>query len=101
MSAAIAAYKTGGISIYGAAKQCNVPRMTLSYRIHGKVSTDPIVGHPTLLSKEEDSLVNYIKYMNARKFPIDWSQVIILAWAIHLKRKEEKRSFGDKGPTLK
>ena len=75
MSAAITAYKTGGggISIYGAAKQYNVPRMTLSDRIRGKVSTDPIVGHPTVLSKEEDSLVNYIKYMNARKFPVDRS----------------------------
>ena len=57
------------ISIYGAAKQYNVPRMTLSDRIHGKVSTDPIVGHPTVLSKEEeDSMVNYIKYMHERKF---------------------------------
>ena len=71
MSAAITAYKMGGIiiSLYGAAKQYNVPRMTLSDRIHGKVSTDPIVGHPTVLSKEEDdSMVNYIKYMHERKF---------------------------------
>ena len=53
--------RNGGnvISLYGAAKQYNVPRMTLSDRIHGKVSTDPIVGHPTVLSKEEeDSMVN-------------------------------------------
>ena len=47
------------ISLYGAAKQYNVPRMTLSDRIHGKVSTDPMVGHLTVLSKEEeDSMVN-------------------------------------------
>ena len=102
MSAAITAYKMGGISLYGAAKQYNVPRMTLSDRIHGKVSTDPVVGHPTVLSKEEeDSLVNYIKYMHERKFPVDRTQVMMLAWAIDLKIEEVKRSFGDKGPTLK
>ena len=54
-----------------------------------------------MLSKEEeDSLVNYIKYMHARKFPVDRSQVIMLAGAIDQKR-EVKRSFGDEGPTLK
>ena len=37
-----------------------------------------------MLSKEEeeDSLVNYIKYMHARKFPVDRTQVMMLAWAI-------------------
>ena len=54
-----------------------------------------------MLSKEEDSLVNYIKYMHARKFPVDRSQVMMLAWAIDIKGEEEKSSFGDKGPTLK
>ena len=50
------------ISRYGAAKQYNVPRMTLSDRTHGKVSTDPVVGHPTVLSKEEeDSMVTAVK----------------------------------------
>ena len=102
MSAAITAYKMGGISLYGAAKQYNVPMMTLSDRIHWKVSTDPVVGHPTVLSKEEeDSLVNYIKYMHERKFAVDRTQVMMLAWAIDLKREEVKRRFGNTGPTLK
>ena len=52
-----------------------------------------------MLSKE-DSLVNYIKYMHARKFPVDRTQVMMLAWDIDIKG-EEKSSFGDKGPTLK
>ena len=82
MRAAIAAYKTEGMSIYKAAKQYNVPRMTLSDRVHGKVSADPIVGHTctTVLPKdEEDSLVNYIKFAHVRKFPVDRSQVMTLA----------------------
>ena len=41
------------ISLYGAAKQYNVPRMTLSDRINGKVSTDPIVGHPPCCPKKK------------------------------------------------
>ena len=51
-----------------------------------------------MLSKEEeeDSLVNYIKYMHARKFPVDRTQVMMLAWAIGIKGEEEKSSFGDK-----
>ena len=52
MRAAIAAYKKEGMSIYAAAKQYNVPRMTLSDRVHGKVAADPIIGHPSLTNQK-------------------------------------------------
>ena len=93
--------KDDGMSIYAAAKQHGIPRMTLSDRVLGKVAINAQIGHPTALSMcEEDSLLHYITYMHKRRFPIDRSQVIALAWAIDLKREPEKRVFGGQGPSL-
>ena len=87
MRQALAACKDGGMSLYASAKRYGVPRMTLSDRVLGKVAVNPQIGHPTALTKcEEDSLMNYIAYMHDRRFPIDRSQVVRLAWAIDLKR---------------
>ena len=79
-----------------AAKQHALPIMTLSDRVLGKVAINAQIGHPTALSMcEEDWLLHYIRYMHERRFPIDRSQVIALAWAIDLTRV-----FGGQGPSL-
>ena len=101
MRQALAACKDRGMSMYASAKRYGVPRMTLSDRMLGKVAVNARIGHPTALTKcEEDALMNYIDYMHNRRFPIDRSQVISLAWAIDLKRDPGKRVFGAQGPTL-
>ena len=111
MRKALSSCKDDGMSIYAAAKQHGIPRMTLSDRVLGKVAINAEIGHPTALSMcEEDSLLHYITYMHERRFPIDRSQVIALAWAIDLKREPEKREpekrepekrvFGGQGPSL-
>ena len=91
MRKALSSCKDDGMSIYAAAKQHGIPRMTLSDRVLGKVAINAQIGHPTALSMcEEDSLLHYIRYMHERRFPIDRSQVIALAWAIDLKLEPEK-----------
>ena len=101
MRKALSSCKDDGMLIYAAAKQHGIPRMTLSDRVLGKVAINAPIGHPTALSMcEEDSLLHYITYMHERRFPIDRSQVIALAWAIDLKREPEKRVFGGQGPSL-
>ena len=97
MRKALSSCKDDGMSIYAAAKQHAIPRMTLSDRVLGKVAINAQIGHPTALSMfEEDSLLHYISYMRERRFSIDRSQVTVidLAWAIDLKREPEKRVFG-------
>ena len=101
MKLAVDACRDGTMSIYAAAKRFKVPRMTLSDRVHGKVGTDPQVGHPKSLTDEEEiAITSYISYMYERRFPVDRNQVIRLAWAIDLKREKAKRVFGDNGPSL-
>ena len=99
MRLALEACRDGSMTIYGASKQYGVPRMTLSDRVSGKSTKN--VGRPTSLKlSEEDSLLHYIRYMYQRRFTIDRSQVIGLAWAIDLKRDTQSRVFGEKGPSL-
>ena len=100
MQAAFNACKNEHISVYAAAKRYNVPRMTLSDRMLGKVSLKSTTGHPLSLTREEEaSIVSYVEYMHERRFPITRSQVISLAWAVDLKR-ESGRAFGENGPSL-
>ena len=78
-----------GDSLSAAAKKVNVPRMTLSDRLRERVTIDAKIGRPSALTYEEErSLVGYIQYMHERRFPIDRSQVMQLAWAVDLKRNE-------------
>ena len=102
MKQAMAACVEGKKSIYAAAKEYNVPRTTLSQRVRGKVDLEASAGRPKALSTdEENSLVNYIKYMHTIRFPVDRSQVIGIAWAIDLKRDVNDRVFKETGPSLK
>ena len=99
MRRALTEVHAGTLTISAASKEYNIPRMTLSDRFHKKVAVDARVGRPGALSKaDEDSLVHYIKYMYERRFPVERSQVLSLAWAIDLKM--EQRSFGENGPSL-
>ena len=99
MRKALSSCKDDGMSIYAAAKQHGIPRMTLSDRVLGKVAINAQIGHPTALSMC-DWLLHYITYMHERRFPIDRSQLIALAWAIDLKREPEKRVFDGQGRSL-
>ena len=70
----------GECSIYAAAKQFHVPRTTLTQRVHGKGERNALTGRPTALTvQEEQSLVNYVKYMHQIRFPVDRSQIISIA----------------------
>ena len=101
MRRALGACNDDSMSIYAAAKQYGVPRMTLSDRVLGKVAATAQMGHPTALTRcQEDSLLHYIAYMHDRRFPINRSHVIALAWAIDLKCEPERQVFGEKGPSL-
>ena len=101
MSKAYKAAKLGQMSIAQASKTYNVPRMTLSDRVKGKVAMDAQMGASTVLtSKDEISLVNYIEYMAQRGFPLSVSQVIGFAWCI-AKEHPGARVFNESGPTEK
>ncbi|VDI43001.1 Hypothetical predicted protein [Mytilus galloprovincialis] len=83
MSEAYKAAKLGQMSIAQASKTYNVPRMTLSDRVKGKVAMNAKMGASTVLTSEDEiSLVNYIEYMAQRGFPLSVSQVIGFAWCI-------------------
>ena len=102
MNLAVDMCLNGECSIYAAAKQFQVPRTTLSQRVHGKVERNALTGRPTALTvQEEQSLVNYVKYMHQIRFPVDRSQIISITWSIDLKRDKEKRIFKESGPSLK
>ncbi|VDI05778.1 Hypothetical predicted protein [Mytilus galloprovincialis] len=101
MSKAYKAAKLGQMSIAQASKTYNVPRMTLSDRVKGKVAMDAKMGASTVLTSEDEiSLVNYIEYMAQRGFPLSVSQVIGFAWCI-AKEHPGARVFNESGPTEK
>ena len=81
------------MSIYSAAKEYNVPPTSLSQHVRGNVAVDVPAGHQASSADEENSLVNYlyIKHMHTVQLPVDRSQVISIAWAIDLKRKNIER----------
>ena len=88
-------------SISAAVKECEVPRMTLSDRVEGKVPMDVKLGRPPVLGDDhEAALVRYIHYMADHQYPITRTQVIGLAWVIALRQGNEcfNRSTG---PSLK
>ena len=97
MSSAYIAVK-GGLSISAAAKRFNVPRMTLSDRISGRVKLKSKMGVKTALSSEEESaLCNYITYMANRGFPLTIQQILGFAWCI--AKEHGKRVFTKNGPS--
>ena len=88
------------ISISQAAKDYNIPRKTLADRKNKRWNSDK-VGHPTILTPEEESsLKNYIFYMASHAFPLNIKQIKGFAWALLIRSGREKQ-FKERGPTEK
>ena len=102
MLSAMAAVLESKMKCGSAAKKFNVPRKSLENRIKGRVQHGTKSGPATSLSpQEETSLVEYIKYMCSRGFPITKKICKVYAWAI-IKRSGRKTSTNpDKGPSDK
>ena len=84
MEAAITAVCVDRVSISEAARLHDVPRKTLSDRVNQKHGKS--VGRPTLLlPEEENSLLEYIFYMQDHAFPLSVRQIRNYAWAIALR----------------
>ena len=89
----------GYMNISKAARTYNVPRKTLSDRVHNNVSLDAQMGAPTALSTEEEtSLVKYVEYMAGRGFPLTVDQLCSFAFAI-AKSAGKSDVFSESGPS--
>ena len=83
MNEAYKAVKCGKLSISAAAKQYDVPRMTLSDRIIGKVKLDAKMGPATALNiDEEQAFVHYMEYMPKNDLPLTLYQIMGFALCI-------------------
>ena len=104
MLKAFDAVTNDGVTVSGAAKLYNVPRMTLTDRLKGRVSMDAKMGRPVILGSEnEKALMRYIEYMAEHHYPITRSHVlgvIGLACAITIQQGN-KELFRETGPSLK
>ena len=95
MEQAYQEYKSDSLSIYAVAKKYDIPHMTLSGCVLGKVPLEGAHGHPIELTlTEELSLQNYIIYMQERHILITREQVILLVRAVDLKRPEDLSLWG-------
>ena len=84
MEAAITAVCVDRVSISEAARLHDVPRKTLSDCVNQKHGKS--VGRPTLLlPEEENSLLEYIFYMQDHAFPLSVRQIRNYAWTIALR----------------
>lgn len=82
-----------------AAKQYCVPRKSLENRIKKRVAHGKNPGPCRVLSdEEEDSLVEYIKYMARGGFPMTSKIIMAYAWAISKKSGKSSR-FSATGPS--
>jgi hypothetical protein len=89
----------GFLTISKASRVYDVPRKTLSDRIHGNVDLHAKMGPSTALSTEEEaSLVRYIEYMAGRGFPLTVDQACAFAWAI-AKEAGKAHVFTENGPS--
>ena len=92
----------GLMSTNAAEKKFNVPRMTLTDRLSGRIAIDAELGRPTALSSAEEACIEkYTTYMAHQLFPLTRSQVMGLAWALDIRKEVKERKFGDSGPSLK
>lgn len=75
MLEAIEAVKKGS-SISAAARRYNILRSTLDDKIRGRYEIGCSKGPPTVFSKEEDHLKNWILYMADWGFPVNKAQLL-------------------------
>ena len=99
MKKALSDVRERGLSEGQAAKDNNVPRKTLSDRLHRMVKgrDECTMRKPTILSSaQEKNLCGYIAYMAQCRFPLTVNQ--IMTFALCIDRNSGKSAFGDNGP---
>ena len=99
MEKALSDVRDRGLSERQAAAENNVPRKTLSDRIHKRLKggDNCTMGRSTILSySQEKDLCSYIEYMAQRGFPLTVNQIIMFAWCID--RSCGNSAFGENGP---
>ena len=87
---------TENMSTSAAARKHGIPRVTLIDRVNGRHT--PKYGRPTELNKdEEQSLVNYIKYLAAIAHPLSVTPVKSFSWEISTRNDNKSRFHPTKG----
>lgn len=97
MTAALEAVRRG-VAVASAAKQFNVPRVTLLYKSTGKSPLECSMGPPTILSTaEENILIQWIFELAKLHYPISKLQLIDSVEQI-IKETKRKNNFTDGRP---
>lgn len=90
MEQAMQEVQGGRLTSRQAAKKFGVPKSSLSDRLTGKVSVDPVQGRKQLLIPEdENSLVEYCLYSASQGNPLTKTQVVAQALAIYNYRNPD------------
>ena len=88
------AYKSGNVSLRGAARQYGVPVQTLRDRTSGKISIDVVKSGkaPVFSLEEEARLVNHLKEMAALGYGYTRREVVDIAndYALTLRKRDKK-----------
>ncbi|XP_076092433.1 uncharacterized protein LOC143063887 isoform X2 [Mytilus galloprovincialis] len=98
---AIGAVNSNKLSISKAATEYGVPRTTISDHVNGKYDNH-LNGPPKMLTDEEEtSLINYVKYMAERGFPL--TRRMLKAFVISIIEKSGRSTLFnmEKGPSNK
>ena len=86
------------MSIFAAARKHGIPRVTLSDWVNGRHTAK--YGRPTELNKdEEQSLVNYTKYMTAIVHSLSVTAIKAFASEISKRNNNKSRFHPTKGPS--
>jgi len=98
---AVSAVNQKRLNVSKAAKEFNIPRKTLDDHVKGKVRNKKPVPNAQLTVEENNALVDYMKYMANRGFPM--TRNIVRQFVISVVRESgrETRFNLDKGPSDK
>ncbi|VDI63457.1 Hypothetical predicted protein [Mytilus galloprovincialis] len=98
---AIGAVNSNKLSISKAATEYVVPRTTISDHVNGKYDNHLNGPSKMLTDEEETSLINYVKYMAERGFPL--TRRMLKAFVISIIQKSGRTTLFnmDKGPSNK
>lgn len=89
---------TNNWNVTKAAREFRIPRQTLQDRVSEKYDTNQVGRKCELTEEEENTLVNYFKYMGSIGKPMSVSAAKIFAWTIVKRSKRPTRFNVDKGP---
>ncbi|XP_052079009.1 uncharacterized protein LOC127717266 [Mytilus californianus] len=98
---AVGAVNSNKMSISKAAKEYGVPRTTISDHVNGKYDNHLNGPSKMLTDEEETSLINYVKYMSERGFPL--TRRMLKAFVLSIVEKSGRKTLFnmDKGPSNK